>query len=640
MAKLGYTRRFWRKGAFFDGHDRDDVVKDRLLYLAEKLEQDKKSLHAMPTDAEKHRYSQLPPAERPYIEIVHDESACNANDSLRFQWVHNSKSAQLRSKSSGAGLMTSAFIVEMLGGVMEHDGKVAAECLEYGKGIWWNSNRMLSQLRRVIAIRNALFPWARCIWRFDHSSNHKAKAEDALNVQRMNIGPGGSQPKMRTTTLLEDTPLLKKGARQSMVFQAPHPRAGQPKGLKQVLEERYGPGSTVQFTGRDRRRKLQQKLGAELDFMQQTTLIHDLLAELCPNDVCRFYPKYHCEFSPIERFWCDHKVFCRTYCKYNIVGLRKVVPQGLDYVCGDSVQRYFGLCRRYEAAYRIHNVDSKNVDKVVRSYSSHRKATALPNLLSDLGLPLDTNLYGFCHCHDCAGTDASVCTQPCCAQRKPSVCTSARCAHHGTVHGDADVPCRLVLANSDAKLKPSPAVDSKEADDSNDSAVNKTMIQCLAAHKKCRKWRSVDLDWLSEFNAGADHLFTCEDAGKECGDRCCRCNRKTCVCKCEVCEKGVKSCKCDCPGCGESVFECTCEDEDADTDSEESVAEQAGSEDESSEEEGDESGSSEEEEAELPAAPTRMLSEGTTQNVHSMLRQARLAAAANPQKKQKTENSS
>ena len=52
MHRLGYTRVGHRKGTFFDGHDRSDVVKDRLLYLAEKLEQDRTTLHAMPTDSE------------------------------------------------------------------------------------------------------------------------------------------------------------------------------------------------------------------------------------------------------------------------------------------------------------------------------------------------------------------------------------------------------------------------------------------------------------------------------------------------------------------------------------------------------------------------------------------------------------
>ena len=87
LARLGYTRSYWRKGTFFDGHDRTDVVKDRNLYLSEKLEQDKLCLHSMPTAEEIEGYLKLPKEQQPFIEIVHDESACNANDGVRFQWA-------------------------------------------------------------------------------------------------------------------------------------------------------------------------------------------------------------------------------------------------------------------------------------------------------------------------------------------------------------------------------------------------------------------------------------------------------------------------------------------------------------------------------------------------------------------------
>ena len=68
MQSLGYTRRYWRKGTFFDGHDRPDVVAARLLHLAEKLEHDKNTLHAMPSQYDIDLYMQLPPSQRPFIE--------------------------------------------------------------------------------------------------------------------------------------------------------------------------------------------------------------------------------------------------------------------------------------------------------------------------------------------------------------------------------------------------------------------------------------------------------------------------------------------------------------------------------------------------------------------------------------------
>ena len=39
------------------------------------------------------------------------------------------------------------------------------------------------------------------------------------------------------------------------------------------------------------------------DVKNATTKLHDLIALYFPHDVVRFYPKYHCELSPIERYW-------------------------------------------------------------------------------------------------------------------------------------------------------------------------------------------------------------------------------------------------------------------------------------------------------------------------------------------------
>ena len=95
----------------------------------------------MPTSDEERKYLALAPKDRPYIEIVHDESACNANDTLKWQYVHTSKSAKLQSKSTGAGVMVSGFITEVLGGIMHSTSGVAAELLEYGKGLWFGTRQ-------------------------------------------------------------------------------------------------------------------------------------------------------------------------------------------------------------------------------------------------------------------------------------------------------------------------------------------------------------------------------------------------------------------------------------------------------------------------------------------------------------------
>ena len=67
-------------------------------------------------------------------------------------------------------------------------------------------------------------------WLFDHSSGHTAFADDALNVNRMDVKPGGKQPKMHDT--------IYNGKRFSMVITKEGPTKGQPKGMKLVLEDR------------------------------------------------------------------------------------------------------------------------------------------------------------------------------------------------------------------------------------------------------------------------------------------------------------------------------------------------------------------------------------------------------------------
>ena len=64
------------------------------------------------------------------------------------------------------------------------------------------------------------------MWIFDQSSGHNGFAPDALVASRMNVNPGGKQPKMHDT-------VKPNGELQRMVD-----ASGVPKGLRRVLEER------------------------------------------------------------------------------------------------------------------------------------------------------------------------------------------------------------------------------------------------------------------------------------------------------------------------------------------------------------------------------------------------------------------
>jgi len=69
----------------------------------------------------------------------------------------------------------------------------------------------------------------------DNSQGHSAYSEDALLASRMNMNPGGKQPKLRNGWFMKDTQVVI----QEMNFPPSHPKyPGQPKGMKQVLIER------------------------------------------------------------------------------------------------------------------------------------------------------------------------------------------------------------------------------------------------------------------------------------------------------------------------------------------------------------------------------------------------------------------
>ena len=99
--------------------------------------------------------------------------------------------------------------------------KTAQVLLKYGvesEG-YWNSNKFITQVGDVIKIVKIKYPleFYDVFWFFDQSSGHTAFADDALNVKKMNVKPGGAQPKMRDT--------IWGGRVQKWCFQMGHQKA-------------------------------------------------------------------------------------------------------------------------------------------------------------------------------------------------------------------------------------------------------------------------------------------------------------------------------------------------------------------------------------------------------------------------------
>lgn len=176
-------------------------------------------------------------------------------------------------------------------------------------------------------------------------------AEDALNADRMIVGPGGKQPKMRDTVWGGDI--------QKLVDEN-----GTPKGMRVVLQERGA--DTVGMKAKDMR----DLLKTFPDFKNQTTKLEDYIKSR--GHVCVYYPKFHCELNPIERVWCQSKKYTRAYADGTITKLRKIVPEGLNSVTYDQIKKFFYTCRQYERAYREGGT-GRDVEERVKLYKSHRR---------------------------------------------------------------------------------------------------------------------------------------------------------------------------------------------------------------------------------------------------------------------------
>ena len=95
----------------------------------------------------------------------------------------------------------------------------------------------------------------------------------------MNVGPGGKQLKMRD--------MVWDGGVQKLVD-----NCGNPSCMRAVLEERR-----VDTTGM-KAKEMRGALKYFPDFKEQKTKLEEYIEQR--GHLCIYYPKFHCELSPIE----------------------------------------------------------------------------------------------------------------------------------------------------------------------------------------------------------------------------------------------------------------------------------------------------------------------------------------------------
>lgn len=220
-----------------------------------------------------------------------------------------------------------------------------------------------------------MHPNAIAVFAFDNSTNHGAMANDALNVLKMNVNPGGKQSLMRSTVYGSNQTI------QSMVFPSNHPvYPNQAKGMKQVLIERglwyeglVGDCQLCKKKINDITRTnccMRKILSLQPDFISQKSQLQEEIEKR--GHKCIFYPKYHCELNYIEMYWGVAKRYTRDNCNYTWSGLQKTVPEALDSVSLTIIRKFARKSWRYMDIYQK-GITGKLAEFAVKKYKSHRR---------------------------------------------------------------------------------------------------------------------------------------------------------------------------------------------------------------------------------------------------------------------------
>ena len=373
LHKLGFSPKSSKKGLYFDGHERGDVVEYRKLYLR-KLEI-LQSTHLPPPACFSGQTEESignVSSEKRLVLIYHDESVFHANDAQSWQWAEEDK-ITIRPKSQGRGLMISDFIEEHGGYLQltteEHEvaklsepnlplkARVVFKFGSQGDG-YWNNELFINQVKSAISIAEFKYPKEQntIMFLFDQSSGHCAYADDALVAHRMNVSDGGKQPFLRDT--------IWDGKLQKLVTEE-----GIQKGLKSLLEER---GVNTAKLKKDEMIKIVEEMR---DFKFQKTKVEEMI--LSKGHRVMFIPKFHCELNPIERVWCHAKQYTRTHCDYTFAGLEKTIDAALNSMTVELVRKYFRKVREYQRAYREGNIVGKEMQNTLKIYKSHRRVLEL-----------------------------------------------------------------------------------------------------------------------------------------------------------------------------------------------------------------------------------------------------------------------
>src|SRR6266498_4034874 len=420
MHLWGYRYDERKKGIYYDGHERLDVVEYRKEWL-ERMFMYKKRMKEFDGDMlDIVLEPKLELEEKELIQVTHDECHFYANDRRRRIWIGEEEDI-LRPKHLGRSIIVSAFLCSCHGLLQLSDKQLQENPHIKHKDAYvlrsvqadgyWTLEHMMEQVsflkflffaytvytnlillfttklvHKAVPIFEILHPGCIAIFCFDQSTNHNAMAEDALIATRMNLGSGGVQPKMRDGWYINER---EEKCIQSMTFPDNHPvekLRGQPKGIKKVLEERnLWPKKKINLVCKKCSKKnadndendeirldccARRIISLQPDFLEQQSALEEAIVR--SGHILERYPKFHCECNFIERYWGFVKRETRELCSYDYADLLKRIPEVLVGVPITTIRKFARKSWRYMDAYNK-GLEGRTAEWAVNKYKSHRR---------------------------------------------------------------------------------------------------------------------------------------------------------------------------------------------------------------------------------------------------------------------------
>jgi hypothetical protein len=147
LKELGWTYQRQHKDIYYDGHERDDVVKYRKIFLTQMEEFERLMPRPDENDIMVIIEPSLNPGDKRYILVTHDESIFYSNDGKKTFWGPKGH-MPLRKKGAGLSIHVSDFLTE-IDGRLRFENEEACVIMKPGvnRDGWWTSELLVKQVR-------------------------------------------------------------------------------------------------------------------------------------------------------------------------------------------------------------------------------------------------------------------------------------------------------------------------------------------------------------------------------------------------------------------------------------------------------------------------------------------------------------